>query len=218
MKELVKGMFNKVFIHVSEDQKYITKRSGFEIDVNWKPEQHVKGLGIVAGVPIKGTTPGNAEVAIEFEVGDEVMFHYDVISDEENDKYLGQIEGKDVYLCDLLHMYCFRNSSNDPWRMIGGWVLCDEHYEQDVEMIDIDGKGNMAAAIVTKSGLVAEVNVKRSTKIAKLINIGTPEIGVLPLDVKVGDLVVFKHDMDSEIEIEGKKYLIMRQEELMAKL
>ncbi|MFT7155262.1 MAG: co-chaperonin GroES (HSP10) [Parvicella sp.] len=218
MMETIKGLYNKVFLHVSDDQKYITERSGLEINVDWKPEQHVKGLGVIVGIPVRGTTPGNSTVAIEFKVGYEVMFHYNVISDEHNGSYAGMFGMKETYICDLLNLYCYREDANSPWKMIGGWVLCDEHYEQEVEMIDVDGKGSMAAAILTKSGLVASVNIKRSTKIAKLVNIGTPETDRLPLDVVPGDLVVFKHDMDSEIEIDGRTYLMMRQEELMAKI
>ena len=43
----------------------------------------------------------------------------------------------------------------------------------------------------------------------------TPEGNVLPLDVKVGDLVLFGKYAGSEIKVDGVEYLIMREDDIL---
>ena len=43
----------------------------------------------------------------------------------------------------------------------------------------------------------------------------TPEGAVLPLDVKEGDLVLFGKYAGSEIKVDGKEYLIMREDDIL---
>ncbi len=43
----------------------------------------------------------------------------------------------------------------------------------------------------------------------------TPEGTVLPLDVKEGDLVLFGKYAGSEIKVDGKEYLIMREDDIL---
>ncbi len=43
----------------------------------------------------------------------------------------------------------------------------------------------------------------------------TPEGKVLPLDVKEGDLVLFGKYAGSEIKVDGKEYLIMREDDVL---
>ncbi|WP_303722438.1 co-chaperone GroES [Malonomonas rubra] len=43
----------------------------------------------------------------------------------------------------------------------------------------------------------------------------TPEGKVLPLDVKEGDRVLFGKYAGSEIKIDGKEYLIMREDDIL---
>lgn len=43
----------------------------------------------------------------------------------------------------------------------------------------------------------------------------TPEGKVLPLDVKVGDRVLFGKYAGSEIKVDGKEYLIMREDDVL---
>ncbi|MBD1401155.1 co-chaperone GroES [Pelovirga terrestris] len=46
----------------------------------------------------------------------------------------------------------------------------------------------------------------------------TPEGKVLPLDVKVGDRVLFGKYAGSEIKVDGKEYLIMREDDILGVL
>lgn len=43
----------------------------------------------------------------------------------------------------------------------------------------------------------------------------TPEGKVLPLDVKAGDVVLFGKYAGSEIKVDGKEYLIMREDDIL---
>lgn len=43
----------------------------------------------------------------------------------------------------------------------------------------------------------------------------TPEGNVLPLDVKAGDKVLFGKYAGSEIKVDGKEYLIMREDDIL---
>ncbi|SHJ07738.1 chaperonin GroES [Malonomonas rubra DSM 5091] len=43
----------------------------------------------------------------------------------------------------------------------------------------------------------------------------TPEGKVLPLDVKTGDKVLFGKYAGSEIKVDGKEYLIMREDDIL---
>lgn len=43
----------------------------------------------------------------------------------------------------------------------------------------------------------------------------TPEGKVLPLDVKVGDRVLFGKYAGSEIKVDGQEYLIMREDDIL---
>ncbi len=46
----------------------------------------------------------------------------------------------------------------------------------------------------------------------------TPEGKVLPLDVKEGDRVLFGKYAGSEIKVDGKEYLIMREDDILGVL
>ncbi len=225
MKELIKGVSNTVFVHVSEEEKFIDKKSDFIIDTSWDAAQHVKGVGIIVGIPQVVTGFECEGIQIDFDLGDECIFHYNMISDENNNYYVGKFDGYDVYRCELFNLICTRKKKedrrSDPWTMVGGWVLCDPHFEQETTRISyIDPlykNTHELDAIVSPSGIIESVDVKPSTKTAKLINIGKKIDGFFDLDVKAGDLVIFMKEMDSQIIIDGRMYYYMRQEELFAK-
>ena len=56
----------------------------------------------------------------------------------------------------------------------------------------------------------------------KIVAVGKGKIledgQVRPLDVKVGDKILFGKYSGTEIKIEGEEYLILREEEILAKL
>jgi chaperonin GroES len=66
----------------------------------------------------------------------------------------------------------------------------------------------------TSSGIIIPDSAKEKQKIARVVamsNIDNPEISV-------GDMVMFKEFGGTETEFEGKKYLLIQYEDIMAKI
>ncbi len=72
---------------------------------------------------------------------------------------------------------------------------------------------------VTKGGIILPDTAKEKPQQGKVIAVGKgkkAEDGkLLPLDVKVGDTILFGKYSGSEIKIEGVEYLIMREEDVL---
>jgi chaperonin GroES len=72
----------------------------------------------------------------------------------------------------------------------------------------------------TAGGIIIPDTVsKEKPQEGKIIAAGkgkvTPEGKVLPLDVKPGDRVLFGKYAGSEVKIDGKEYLIMREDDIL---
>lgn len=73
----------------------------------------------------------------------------------------------------------------------------------------------------TKSGIVLpETAEKEKPMKGKIIAVGPGKLNEkgekIPMSVKVGDIVLFKKYGPDEIEIEGKKYLVGEEEDILA--
>ena len=73
----------------------------------------------------------------------------------------------------------------------------------------------------TMSGiLLPETANKESSEQGKVIAVGpgkrTPADKMISMDVKVGQKVLFKKYAPSEIKVDGKEYLIAKQEDILA--
>jgi chaperonin GroES len=68
-------------------------------------------------------------------------------------------------------------------------------------------------------GIIIPDTAKEKPQQGKVIAIGTGRVTdkgqVIPLDVKVGDTVLFGKYSGTEIKLEGIEYLIVREEELL---
>ncbi len=76
-------------------------------------------------------------------------------------------------------------------------------------------------AETVKGGIIIPDSAKEKPQEGEIIAVGAGkrEKGErIPLDVKVGDRVLFGKYSGSEIKIEGEEYLILREEEILAKL
>src|SRR4030042_982071 len=71
----------------------------------------------------------------------------------------------------------------------------------------------------TKGGIIIPDSAKEKPQEGKVIAVGkgkTNEDGkVIPLDVKVGDKILFGKYSGSEVKIEGEELLIMREENIL---
>lgn len=71
----------------------------------------------------------------------------------------------------------------------------------------------------TKGGIIIPDNVKEKPQQGEVMAIGsgkkTEDGRTLPLDVQVGDRVLFGKYSGSEIKIDGTEYLMMREEDIL---
>lgn len=72
----------------------------------------------------------------------------------------------------------------------------------------------------TAGGLIIPDTAKEKPQEGKITAVGngkkTEDGKSLPLDVKVGDKVLFGKYAGTEIKIDGKEYLMMREDDIMA--
>ena len=68
-------------------------------------------------------------------------------------------------------------------------------------------------------GIIIPDTAKEKPQQGKVIAVGSGRVNdkgdVLPLDVKAGDTVLFGKYSGSEIKIDGKEYLIVREDEIL---
>ena len=68
-------------------------------------------------------------------------------------------------------------------------------------------------------GIIIPDTAKEKPQQGKVIAVGSGRVNdkgdVLPLDVKAGDTVLFGKYSGSEIKVDGKEYLIVREDEIL---
>ena len=71
----------------------------------------------------------------------------------------------------------------------------------------------------TKGGIIIPDTAKEKPEQGKIIAVGKGKANedgkVMPLDVKVGDKILFGKYSGSEIKIDGEEHLIMREEDIL---
>ena len=73
---------------------------------------------------------------------------------------------------------------------------------------------------VKKGGIIIPDTAKEKPQEGKVIATGNGKVGddgkKIPLDVKTGDKILFGKYSGSEVKIDDKEYLIMREEDILA--
>ncbi len=73
---------------------------------------------------------------------------------------------------------------------------------------------------VKKGGIIIPDTAKEKPQEGKVIAVGSGKVGdngkKIPLDVKAGDKILFGKYSGSEVKIDDKEYLIMREEDVLA--
>jgi chaperonin GroES len=73
---------------------------------------------------------------------------------------------------------------------------------------------------VKKGGIIIPDTAKEKPQEAKVIAVGNGKVGddgkKIPLDVKAGDRILFGKYSGSEVKLEEKEYLILREEDILA--
>src|SRR6202051_1344533 len=79
----------------------------------------------------------------------------------------------------------------------------------------------LEAKEVAKSGIIIPDTAKEKPQEGEVIAVGAGKIEKgkrIPLDVKAGDRILFGKYTGSEIKVDDQEYLILREEEILAKL
>ena len=73
---------------------------------------------------------------------------------------------------------------------------------------------------VKKGGIIIPDTAKEKPQEARVIAVGNGKVGEdgkkIPLDVKAGDKILFGKYSGSEVKIDDKEYLILREEDVLA--
>ena len=73
---------------------------------------------------------------------------------------------------------------------------------------------------VKKGGIIIPDTAKEKPQEAKVIAVGTGKVNdegkKVPLDVKAGDRILFGKYSGSDVKLEDKEYLILREEDVLA--
>jgi chaperonin GroES len=73
---------------------------------------------------------------------------------------------------------------------------------------------------MSKGGIIIPDSAKEKPAEGEIVAVGngkkTEEGKVIPLDVKVGDKVLFSKYSGSDVKIDGEEYLIMREDDILA--
>ena len=71
----------------------------------------------------------------------------------------------------------------------------------------------------TKGGIIIPDSAKEKPQEGKVIAVGKGKVAddgkVIPLDVKVGDRILFGKYSGTEVKLEGEELLIMREEDIL---
>jgi chaperonin GroES len=74
---------------------------------------------------------------------------------------------------------------------------------------------------VAKGGIIIPDSAKEKPQEGEVIAVGAGKMEKghrVPLDVKVGDRILFGKYTGSDIKLDGQEYLILREEEILAKV
>ena len=73
---------------------------------------------------------------------------------------------------------------------------------------------------VRRGGIIIPDSAKEKPQEGKVVAVGTGKVGddgkKIPLDVKAGNKILFGKYSGSEVKIDDKEYLIMREEDVLA--
>ena len=80
----------------------------------------------------------------------------------------------------------------------------------------------LEAKETAKAGIIIPDTAKEKPQEGEVMAVGAGKIGEkgrrVPLDVKVGDRILFGKYTGNDITIDGQEYLILREEEILAKI
>lgn len=216
--------FDKVLVSVDTEWKdEIQTKSGIVGVVYYNENYRLDGAqikGVIRQLPRAGTSRKhyllrdyNPLDLAQLRIGDTIYFHFNEITP---DSRLDTDEGP-LYTVRMEQIYCIvrkMRSITAPIKIIpiGGRILAEPIYDAEIDPVT-----NMP--INKKGGLITKVrkgsDEQYNTRKAKLTHIGLALKYNKPVDIKPGDVFYYDKDADLILEIEGKKYMVMTQEDIL---
>lgn len=146
------------------------------------------------------------DLEMEVQEGDKIYFHHNTISSQNIVSYLGD----KIYKLPYHHALCVVRDAKII--SIAGTVLIEPLWEDGVEDLGDGKKGKMTA-----SGIVTELHDKPKY-LHGLVKFVCSPIKGESVDLIPGDKIIYIPNADYEVEIEGKKYYVMKYWDILAKL
>ena len=134
------------------------------------------------------------------EVGDTLYFHHLVVVNDgqpltgEDDHYLVRYDPRTTINNQAI---AYKSAKTGEVHPLGGWALLEAVEEEKEE----------------ESSIIEVVKLKESPVTKGKVSFAPP--WVVQLDLKIGDVVGFRKNMDYRITIEGTEYYRVRAEDLM---
>ena len=202
--EQISPVYNRILVEVDREwNEEIKTESGvigvcFESEIERLDGAQLKGK--VVALPL-AVSENILDVNKHLQVGDTVYFHFNEIS---QDSRIDDVFDRRLYIVMVDQL--FLAIRDGEIKMLNDRVLITPMYDSDVD------ENTNTKIEKTASGIV--VSLKReeqhNTKKGVLAHIGQTMLKVYP-----GDVVYYEKDADMEYIIEGTKYLVMTQEDLM---
>jgi co-chaperonin GroES (HSP10) len=197
---------------VKVESEKITKIKGKELELELAgtdgsedTSKAAQTIGLVVSTPRR--LYRGSKIVPEVKEGDTVFMHFHAIT-EDSEVDLGELG---LYYLVPYELVFATVKDGKPDKMIGGRVLCMPVTDDADAVLDDDGR----LVKKTKSGIIYEINIKPSTKWAKLAHIGTPLTGAPNCSVNPNDSVIYAVDADFEVTICDVKFFCMIQEDLL---
>lgn len=207
----MKAIKDHIWVSYPKTYKDEIKQGGLVLwkDTSYKPEWNVIQHGTVVQ-PSQGISMfENKNIIDESQVGDKIYFNYAIPSS--GDEFHGEGDGRCMRV-PLWAIYCIvRDGQIIPF---GSHVFTKAIYEEHEEF-EVDGKTVRGRV---RNGLVVSVDVTHDKRYTRVVHIGTPLEGEEDLGIVKDEVVVMESECDNEIEIEGQKFFVMKQENILCSI
>lgn len=196
--------YNNLLITIDKkfnDELHLPSGIKLFVDTVYNPQNHVTLRGKIVSLPktIIKRIDYEGFSTKDLQVGDEVIFRYDVVfayeGQPKNDsiRYKNEVfwKGQSYWRCDILK--CFARVRDGVTTPINGYVIC-EPFEEPSRII-VSHKLKSIPRTVT----------------SKITHIGNPLSHMAPIDAKVGDTICF----DPKKVQQYGEYVVMRQNQVL---
>lgn len=203
---------NYVFVKMQAFDDLVKTESGVKLykDISYNPEWSttVSAAALSTPAQVRQTNLDNEGIHAFVKQGDEVLFRYLVI--------MQRTEDADGFRYENQHLIDGEMYWKVDYSMILG-VLRDGQlipapgylFAKQIDKHNSDKVSNLYIPEMSKSEVVKNRAVVQY--------VGAPKNGVNKLQIVEGDTVIFPDKMAEKYEINGEKFLVLRQEYVMAK-